>query len=178
MEKIPAEGVAKRVLGVKAVANDVEVRPLGTGVRADTDIAQTALDALRWKSHHAGDRLKVSVSKGWVTLEGDVDWHYQKGAAEEAVRPLLGVRGVLNQIVIKPSASAAEVKTRIEASFKRTAELDAKKVRVETRDGKVTLKGEVRSWAELEGSERTAWAAPGVTAVDNQLVVSPYLAAV
>ena len=176
-EKVMAERVAKRIHGVKAVANDIEVRLRGAGERTDTDIAQSALDALKWKSYVPGDRLKVTVSKGWVSLGGEVDWHYQKEAAETAVRPLLGVRGVINQIAVKPRASSAEVKSRIEAAFKRSAEMDAKKVRVETHDGKVTLRGDVRSWAERQEAERTAWAAPGVSAVENHIVVAPYVTA-
>ena len=103
------------------------------------------------------------MSKGWVTLEGEVDWYYQKEAAEDAVRTLLGVRGVIDQITVKPRASATEVKSRIEAAFRRSAELDAEKIRVETHDGKVTLRGDLHSWAERQEAERTAWAAPGVT---------------
>ncbi len=172
-EKVTAERVAKRVHGVKAVANDIEVRPKGAGERTDTDIAQAAVDALKWKSPVPEDRIKVSVSKGWVTLEGEVDWHYQKEATEEAVRHLLGVRGVLNQITIKPKVSAPEVQSLIEAAFRRSAHLDAGKVRVESRDGTVILRGEVHSWSERQEAERTAWSAPGVTQVENHITITP-----
>lgn len=173
-EKVTAERVVKRVHGVKAVANDIVVRPHAAAVApTDTDIAQAAVTALKWKTSVPDNRIKVSVSKGWITLEGDVDWHYQREAAEEAVRPLLGVRGVLNEVTVKPKASASEVKTRIEAAFKRSAELDAQKVRVETHDGKVTLRGDVHSWAERQEAERTAWSAPGVTHVENHITVTP-----
>lgn len=174
LQKFTAERVAKRVRGVKAVANDVEVQLLGAASeRTDTDIAQWALDALKWKSHTSGDRIKVMVSKGWVTLEGDVDWQYQRTAAEEAVRPVLGVRGVSNLILVKPRASAKDVKSRIEAAFRRSADVDAKHIRVETVDGKVILKGDVRSWAERQEAVRTAWAAPGVSQVEDQIAVLP-----
>ncbi|WP_435005482.1 BON domain-containing protein [Tundrisphaera lichenicola] len=173
-EKVTADRMAKRVYGVKAVANDIEVRPRGVGERTDTDIAQAAIHALQWKTTVPDERIKLSVSKGWVTLEGEVDWHYQKESAEEAVRHLLGVRGVIDQISIKPEVSAAEVKSRIEASLKRSAELDAKKIRVETHDGKVTLMGDVHSWSERQEAQATAWSAPGVTQVDNQITVSPW----
>ncbi len=176
-EKLSAERVTKRIHGVLAVANDIEVRPIGVGVvgaRTDTDLAQAAVDALRWKGPVPDERIKISVTKGWLTLEGEVDWHFQKESAEEAVRHLLGVRGVINQVVVKPRASAFEVKTRIETAFRRSAELDAKQVRVEARDGKVVLRGDVHSWAERHEAERTAWSAPGVTQVENRITITPW----
>jgi osmotically-inducible protein OsmY len=172
-DKVTAERVAKRVHGVKAVANDIEVHLPSLGDHTDTDIAQAAVSALKWKPFVPEERIKVSVSKGWVTLEGDVDWHYQRESAEEGVRHLLGVRGVVNQITVKPKASATDVKVRIEAAFRRSAELDAEKVDVETHNGKVTLRGHVRSWAERQEAERTAWSAPGVTHVNNLIAITP-----
>jgi osmotically-inducible protein OsmY len=172
-EKVAAERVAKLVHGVKAVANDIAVRPVGYGERTDTDIAQAAVGALLWRTSVPNERIKISVSKGWVTLEGEVDWFYQKEAAEDTVRPLLGVRGVTDLITVKPRASATDIKSRIEAAFRRSAELDSKKIQVETHDGTVTLKGDVRSWAERQEAERTAWAAPGVRQVKDLIDVSP-----
>jgi osmotically-inducible protein OsmY len=172
-EKITAERVTKRVQGVKGIANDIEVRLPGTAERTDSDIARAAVDALTWKSSVPADRVRVLVKNGWVTLEGQVDWQYQKDAAFGAVDHLVGVKGVTNMIALRPRVSATEVKSRIEAAFRRSAELDAQKVRVEIRDGKVTLRGDVRSWSERHEAERTAWAAPGVTQVENLIAITP-----
>jgi osmotically-inducible protein OsmY len=172
-EKRKAERVAKRVRGIKAVANDIEVQMPSTSHRTDAEIARAAFDALKWAITVPDDRLKISVSKGWVYLEGDVDWQYQRTAAEDAVHSLVGVQGVTNQIAVKPQASATEVKSRIEAAFRRSAELDAQQVRVELQDGKVTLHGQLHSWAERDEADRTAWAAPGVSEVENLIMVTP-----
>jgi len=170
-QKLLAERAAKRLQGVKAIANDVQVRLPGTAERTDSDIARVAVDALKWRTVVPNDRIKVLVKNGWITLEGEVDWQYQKDAAFEAVHHLVGVNGVTNLITLKPLVSATDVKSRIEAAFRRSAEVDAQKVQVETRDGKVTLRGAVHSWSEREDAERTAWAAPGVTQVDNLIAV-------
>jgi len=172
-EKLKAEQVVKRVQGVKAVANDIEVKLRGHSERGDSDIARAAVEALKWKTSVPGDQIQVSVTKGWVTLEGDVHWQFQKTGAYEAVHHLVGVRGVTNLINVKPHASATEVKSRIEAAFRRSAEVDAERIRVETHDGKVSLGGNVRSWSEWQEAERTAWAAPGVTQVENLITITP-----
>ena len=172
-EKMTAERVTKRIQGVRAIANDIEVRLPGTAERTDSDIARAAVDALKWRTLVPVGRIKVSVSNGWITLEGEADWQYEKDAAFEAVHHLVGVKGVTNLIALKPRASATEVKSRIEAAFRRSAELDAQKVRVETRDGKVTLRGDVQSWSERQEAERTAWAAPGVIQVENLIAIVP-----
>lgn len=171
-EKVSAERAAARVSGVKAVANELEVRLPGSSERTDEDIAQAAVDTLRWSVLVPQDRIKVKVSKGWITLEGNVDWQYQKSAAEKAVRKLYGVLGVSNLIEVKPQVSKAEVKTSIEAALKRLAEVDANRIRVDTEDGKVVLSGSVRSWFEREEAERAAWAAPGVRSVEDRIAIA------
>jgi osmotically-inducible protein OsmY len=176
-EKLVAERASQRVAGVRAVANDLEVRPSGTGERTDADIARAAAEALAWCSSVPPGRVKVAVSEGWVTLEGEVDWQYQREFAHDAIRPLLGVRGVINDLRVRPKASATEVKANIEAAFRRSAEVDADKVRVEVLGSKITLGGNVRSWSERQEAERTVWAAPGVSSVENRIAVVPYVTA-
>lgn len=171
-EKMRAEEVTKRLYGVLAVANDIEVKIPGSHVRNDSEIATAAVNALRWHTAVPDEKLKVTVRNGWVTLEGTVEWGFQREAAEDAVRPLTGVQGVVNRIVVKAPVKPTDVKQKIEAAFKRSAELDARRVGVEATDGKVTLSGHVRSWTEREEAQQAAWAAPGVTEVNNQLSVT------
>jgi len=171
-EKMAAERAAARVSGVKAVVNEVEVHLPGSSERTDEDIARAALNALQWNVLIPLDRIKVKVSKGWVTLEGMVDWQFQKTAAEKAVRKLIGVKGVIDLIELKPSVSKGEVKAAIEGALKRLAEIDANRIKVETEDGKVVLSGTVRSWFEREEAERAAWAAPGVRTVEDRIAVA------
>jgi osmotically-inducible protein OsmY len=176
-EKIAAEEAAARVAGVKAVANELEIRLPFSSERTDEDIARAAVNRLEWTITVPKDRIKVKVSKGWVTLEGEVDWQFQKNAAEQAVRGLVGIKGVINHIVVKERPSTAEVKAKIEEALKRSAEVDASRITVETEGDKVILKGTVRSWFEREEAERAAWRAPGVRSVDNRIVVSAAAAA-
>jgi osmotically-inducible protein OsmY len=168
-----AERVALGVYGVKAVANDLNVRLPGQYQRTDSDIAQAAVNALQWNTMVPANRISVAVSNGWVTLKGKADWQYQKEAAARAVRDLTGVRGVSNEITVRPHVEAGDVQTKIEEAFKRSAEIDARRITVTAQDGKVVLSGNVRSWAERQEAERAAWAAPGVTQVEDRLSITP-----
>jgi osmotically-inducible protein OsmY len=170
-QKISAERAATRVSGVKAIVNELEVRLPVSSERSDEDIARTALNALSWNVSVPADRIKVKISKGWITLEGTVEWQFQKVEAEKSVRKLVGVRGVSNLIEVKPQVSKVEVKAAIEAALKRSAEIDANRITVETSGNKVILRGTVRSWSEREDAERAAWAAPGVQSVENHITI-------
>jgi osmotically-inducible protein OsmY len=172
-KKWAAEEAAHRVRGVKAVANDIEVRLPVFAERSDADIAAAAVRALEWDAVVPVDKIDVTVSKGWVTLKGEVEWQYQKDDAERVVRRLSGVKGVVNLIAVKPRVTPSELKERIEQALLRTAELDAERITVDVLGSKVILKGTVRSWAERKEAERQAWLAPGVTSVENRITVEP-----
>jgi osmotically-inducible protein OsmY len=171
-DKLEAEAAAKRVAGVLGVANDIEVRLPSLDQRPDPEIARDAIAAIQRRLPVVAEQIKVVIRNGWITLEGEVEWEYQRLAAERAVRRIKGLKGVSNTIQVKPRLPATEIKRRIEEAFRRSAEIDANRITVEAHDGEVILKGAVRSWAERQEAERAAWAAPGVRRVDNQITIS------
>ena len=171
-QKYAAERAAERVSGVRAIAADLKVKLPSSRERTDTDIAHTAVTALDWDIEVPAG-IKAKVENGWITLEGAVEWQFQKESAARVVRYLTAVRGVTNLISVKPKhASPFEVGQKIKDALRRSAELDANRVTVEAANGRVTLKGTVRSWAERLDVERAAWAAPGVTQVDDRLAIA------
>lgn len=172
-EKAAAERVTLRVFGVKALANDLEVRLGKAAERTDSDIAQAVAAALAWNTQVPANRVTVTVSSGWVTLRGDVDWEFQRAAATRAIRYLIGVQGVSSLVVVKPRLSVDDVKTKIEEALRRSAEVDARRIDVRVVNGEVTLSGNVHSWTERDEARRAAWAAPGVKDVQDRLAITP-----
>lgn len=170
-QKATIEEVVRRVAGVKGIAQEIEVRPFGANQTADDEIAKRALYMINWNTAVPKNAVQVKVQKGWVTLTGNVEWHYQKIAAGNAVRGLAGVSGVSNIIDLKPRVSVSDVKKRIQDALKRNAEVEAKGIRIDVLDGIVTLEGRVKAWPERDAAERAAWSAPGVKAVVDRITV-------
>ncbi len=172
MQKLAAEADSKRVAGVIGVSNNIEVRLPGIDERPDPEIARDAVAQIKSELPYSWEKIKVIAKDAWLTLEGEVEWNYQRSRAEEAVRRVRGVRGVSNTIQVKPRVAPMEIKRKIEDALRRSAELDASRISVETNGGEVILRGTVRSWAERQDAERAAWQAPGVTKVENRIIIN------
>ena len=169
--KWAAEDITKRVSGVRAIANEIQVKIPVSGARSDTDIAEAAANALRWHVATGAEQIKPVVTDGWVTLSGKVQWGFQRNAAENAMRNLMGIKGVINDILVATVVKVADVKQKIEDAFKRHALLDAKDIEVKVDSATVTLKGHVHTWQEHADAAHAAWAAPGVVNVENRLLI-------
>lgn len=170
MQKVAAETAVKRVKGVRGYVEDLEIRPEGAGY-SDTAIAARAANVLDWDATVPAGAVTVKVEGGIVTLSGKVDWQYQRSAAENGVRPLAGVRGVINQIQVRPVIQAGDIKRRIEDALERQAEVEADKIRVTVTGDKVRLDGRVKAWFERDIAERAAWSAPGVRHVEDHVSI-------
>lgn len=172
LDRQRAEEAVKRVAGVAGIANDIEVHlAMGDGL-TDPEITRTAVQAIRFQVPAVTEDVKVLVHHGQITLEGKVEWFYLKEAAERAVRGLRGVTSVVNLISVLPKVKPGDIKQRIGDAFRRSAQIDADRISIEARGGEVTLRGRVRSWSEREEAQQTAWSAPGVTRVNNEISVS------
>jgi osmotically-inducible protein OsmY len=176
-QKWAAEQATQRVEGVRAVTDELVVRIPGDSRYTDADVARAAANALDWNASVPREKIKLLVENGWVTLQGEVEYRYQSDAAEGAIRNLKGVQGVSNLIVVKPRISPSNIKDQIEKALERAAQVDAQNISVEATNGKIILRGSVKTWAEREEAERAAWAAPGVSDVQNDIRIASYKAA-
>ncbi|AEV98622.1 ornithine aminotransferase [Niastella koreensis] len=170
-KKLAAENTVKKVSGVTAVVQKIEVNLSESGKRKDTEIAEAIQNAFKWSVLIPKDKIKVKVENGWVTLEGDVEWEFQKNSARKAVEKLEGVMGVSNNIRVAPKASPADIKQKIKSAFLRSATFDSDRIQIDVDGSTVTLRGKVRSWAEMKEAEREAWLAPGVMKVKNEIEI-------
>jgi osmotically-inducible protein OsmY len=172
IERLAAEKAVKRVKGVRAIAEEIEVRFPSDKKTSDDQIAKRALDVIAWDSTIPKDKIQIKVQNGFVTLTGEVDWFYQRDDAEAAVRKLTGVKGLSNEIKVKPQVRGTDIKQRIETALKRNAEVEADAIKVTVQDGRVILDGKVKAWYERELAERTAWSAPGVISVEDRISIN------
>ncbi len=170
-EKVLAERAVKKVNGVRAVLEEIEVKILGLNKRTDQDIAAMALNNLKWNTQVPEDKIKMKIEDGWVTLEGKVEWNYQKEATVNAIRTLAGIRGITNRIQVEVKLEPQSIKGKIKSALERSASLDAEHIHVLVDGRKVILNGAVQSWAEKKQAKEAAWAAPGVTAVEDNIEV-------
>ena len=172
-KKISAEKAARKVAGVRAIAEDIQLRVSPSFIKTDAELAESVLNALKWHSAVDEEKLKIKVEDGVVTLDGEVEWEFQRTSARNAVSNLLGVRNVISNIVLKPKLTAIDIKAKISSAFHRTATIDAQNIEVEILGNKAILRGRVRSYAEKDDAESAAWSAPGIAYVDNKLELEP-----
>ena len=172
IERLAAEKAVKRVKGGRAIAEEIEVRFPSDKKTSDDQIARRALDVIAWDSTIPKDKIQIKVQNGFVTLTGEVDWFYQRDDAEAAVRKLTGVKGLSNEIKVKPQVRGTDIKQRIETALRRNAEVEADAIKVTVQEGRVILDGKVKAWYERELAERTAWSAPGVISVEDRISIN------
>ncbi|MER2265306.1 BON domain-containing protein [Methylobacterium oxalidis] len=171
-ERMAAEKAAQRVRGVRGVVEEIKVRFAGETPPRDEDLAQRAVQMLDWSVTVPRNAVQVKVQDGWITLTGQVEWHYQKEEARAALKRLSGVTGIINMIEVTPEVNAADVRAKIEAALRRNAEVEADAIQVTVKDAKVTLEGKVHAWYERNLAENAAWSAPGVRAVVDHLTLA------